>query len=93
MLRPSVGDGSALLTFSWPLGCGWYPSSPNFSEAACVIHQGLSIQFKFTVINLEASEGPHKGGCGLLIPCMIKCFPVSNIAIIYHKQAVEFYTN
>lgn len=24
---------------------------------------------------------------------MIKCFPVSNIAVIYYKQAVEFYTN
>lgn len=60
--QAALGGGAALLT--WHLGCGWYPFSPHFSEAAPVIHQGLSIQFKFTVINLETSEGPHKGGCG-----------------------------
>lgn len=45
------------------------------------------------VINLAASMGPHKGGCGVLIAGMIKCFPVSNIAVICCKQAFELYTN
>lgn len=92
-LRSFLGGGLNSWPFSWQLGCGWYTFSPNFSEADCIIHQGLSIQFKFTVINLTATKGPHKGGCGVLIACMIKCFPVSNIAVIYYKQAVEFYTN
>lgn len=54
---------------------------------------GLSIQSNLTVINLTASKGPHKGGCGVLIAGMIKCFPVSNIAVICYKQAFELYTN